>query len=137
MQAIPPWYHFSREFSYIFHSTMDILYLLFGLFIIGIVSRNGWRHHLCWAILAAAASVLSVLQRLEMDVHHYFKMGSAETDYLTAFIINIFAGVVSLYSLVMLWRTLRDLSRPTVQLEPLTVPPAVPSVWPPPPNVRS
>ena len=137
MQAIPPWYHFSREFSYIFHSTMDVLYLLFGLLIVGVVSRTGWRHHLRWAIPAAAASVLSALQRLEMDVHHYLKMGSAETDYLTAFIINIFAGIVSLYSLVMLWRTLRDLSRPKVHLDPLAVPLAVPSVWPPPPNVWS
>ena len=135
MQPIPPWYHFSREFSYIFHSTMDVLYLLFGLLIVGVASRTGWRHHLRWAIPVAAASVLSVLQRLEMDMHHYLKVGTFTTDYLTALIGNILASIVTLYSLVMLWRTLRDLSRHPMSPDPLAVHPAVPNVWPPPPDV--
>ena len=136
MHSLPPWYIALNEFGYVFHSLMDILFIVLGFAIVGIVSRPGWKHHLRWANPFAAAFVLNGIYRLVLDLHHYFHIGSPINEYLTTTLLNYAANAFSLYSAFMLWRTLRDLARHPASPDPLAEQAAPPGVWPPPPVVK-
>ena len=60
---IPPWFIAWYEAEYIFHSIIDLLFIALGFAIVAVVSRPGWRQHLRWASPAAAASVLTGMDR--------------------------------------------------------------------------
>ena len=133
MQSLPVWYVGFREFSYVFHSAADLLFIVFGFLIVGIVARPGWKHHLRWATPSAAACVLTGCERLEMDLHHYLHLGTALSSYFASEILAILATAVSFYSVFMLWRTLRDLSQHLASPDPLAADAMSFNVWPPPP----
>ena len=133
---IPPWFIAWCEAGYIFHSIIDLLFIAFGFAIVGIVSRPGWRQHLCWASPAAAASILTGMDRSVRDLHHYLHFGAAINTDLTSDVLNYGANLVAFYSTFMLWRTLRDLAWPPAAPDPLVEHPAQPGVWPPAPTMR-
>ena len=118
-----------------FHVLADVLLVACGVLIVRVVSCPGWRHHLRWAIPAAAASTLVGLGRLARDLHHYFGIGAPLRTYLAADAFNYLGNLVSLYATFMLWRTLRDLARDPSSPDRLALPPPQPGVWPPPPTV--
>ena len=135
MQHFPPWYIALYEFGYIFHTAIDIAYIVLGFAIVGVVSRPGWKQHLRWASPAAAASVLTGMDRLVLDLHHYFHVGSLVNAYLTSDLLNYTADALSLYSTFVFLKMLRDLlhpATPNLSAEHL----AQPGVWPPAPTVK-
>ncbi len=136
MHNTPPWYIAYYEFGYIFHSVIDAAFIILGFAIVVAVSRPGWKQHLRWASPAAAASVLTGMDRLVLDLHHYFHVGAPVNAYLTSDLLNYGANVVGFYSTFMLWRTLRDLARHPAAPDPLAEQPAQPGVWPPPPTLK-
>ncbi len=133
---IPPWFIAWYEAEYIFHSIIDLLFIALGFAIVAVVSRPGWRQHLRWASPAAAASVLTGMDRLVRDLHHYFHIGATINADLTSDVLNYGANLVALYSTFMLWRTLRDLARHPASPDPLAEHPAQPGVWPPAPTLK-
>ena len=135
MHSLPPWYIGLNEFGYIFHTLMDVLFLVFAFLIIALVSRPGWRQHLRWANPAAAASILQGIYRLIMDLHHYFHIGAPVNAYLAAELCNYGSNILSLYSTFVFWRMLRDIVQHPASPDPLAEQ-APPSVWPPPPVMK-
>jgi len=136
MHNIPPWYIGLIEFGYIFHSVIDMLFIVVGFAVVILVSRPGWRQHLRWATPAAAASVLTGISRLDLDMHHYLGLGARLSVNLAYDLLNYSANVVSFYSAFMLWRTLRDLIQHPASPNPLAEHPPQPGVWPPVPTFK-
>ncbi len=134
MHSLPPWYGGLVEFNYIFHSIFDLLFIIFGLLIVVVVSRPGWNQHLRWASPAAVSSILDGLNRLALDMHHYFGLGARLNIYLTSDLFNYGAVLLSFYSIVMLWRTLRELTRLPASPAQMALQ-SLHGVWPPPPTV--
>ena len=136
MHSIPPWYIALYESSYIFHSVLDIFFIVLSFAVVAAVSRPGLRQHLRWANPAAAGMVLNGIDRLSRDVHHYFHVGTAVNAFLTSDILNYGANFLALYSLFMLWQTLRGLARHPASPDPLAAQEPPPGVWPPPPVMK-
>ncbi len=136
MQNLPPWYLALNEFGYIFHSVVDVLFIVVGFALVILVSRPGWQQHLRWANPAAAASVLTGISRLALNMHHYLNIGTRLNVDITFDLLNYGANVLSFYSVFMLWRTLRDLIRHPASPDPLAEHPAQPGVWPPAPTFK-
>ena len=136
MHSLPPWYLALNEFSYVFHSLVDVLFIVLGFAVIVVVSRPRWKQHLCWANPGAAASVLTGISRLVLDLHHYFGIGTRLNAYLASDLCNYGANILSLYSAFIFWRMIRDLARHPVSLDPLAEQTPSPGVWPPPPVVK-
>ncbi|MGI4789946.1 MAG: hypothetical protein ACRYFS_13980 [Janthinobacterium lividum] len=136
MHSLPPWYVILTEFSYISHTIIDILFIIVGFAIVIVVSRPSWRQHLRWANPAAGSSVLSGIDRMSRDLHHYFHVGTAVNSYLTSELFNYGANFLALYSTFVLWQMLRDLARNPVSPNPLAEQPSQAGVWPPAPIVR-
>ena len=134
MNVIPLWYRLILEFNYVFHSIVDLLFILLAFLIIGAVSRPGRQHHLRWASPLAAGSVLAGCYRLTADLRHYFHVVSPAV-YVASDVLLYLADGASLYGTWMLWRTLRDPARPASP-DPLAVSPAHPGVWPPAPVIK-
>ncbi len=134
MHSLPPWYITFNEFGYIFHSVVDIAFIVVGFAVVILVSRPGWRQHLRWASPAAAASFLVGLSRLTLDMHHYLSIGTRLSVDFTFDLLNYSANVLSFYGAFMLWRTLRDLIRHPASPDPLAEYPTQPGVWPPAPT---
>ena len=70
-----------------------------------------------------------------LDISYYFRIPIADDVYIVSTMLEYMGNVVFLYSVVMLWRTLRDLVRHPASPDPLAQHPAQPGVWPPPPTV--
>ena len=136
MTARPAWADALSEFNYVFHSAIDLVFIVMGFAIIAVVSRPGWQHHLRWANPAAAASILTGVCRTINDLHHYFGVGTAIAAYVTADLFLYGANLVGLYSTFMLWRTLRDLAQRPALPDPLAEQAPPPGVWPPPPVMK-
>ncbi len=136
MQHFPPWYIALNEFGYIFHTAIDIAYIILGFAIVVVVSRPSWRQHLRWASPAAAASVLKGIGRLVADVHHYLHVGAMANTYPTSDLLYYTADALSLYSMFVFLKMLRDLIRHPASPDPLAEYPAQPGVWPPAPTVK-
>ncbi len=135
MAVIPLWYRLILEFNYVFHSVVDLLFIVLAFLIIGAVSRPGWQHHLRWASPLAAASVLTGCYRLTADLRHYLHVVSPAV-YVASDLLLYLADGASLYGTWMLWRTLSALSRHSVSPDPLVQHPPQPGVWPPPPTFK-
>ncbi len=136
MHNLPPWYFAFNEIEYIFHTVIDVAFIIVGFAIVVLVSRPGWKQHLRWASPAAAASVLTGIDRFVRDLYHYFGIGTLLNYYLTSDLFNYAANVAAFYSTFMLWRTLRDLVRHPTSPDPLAEYPAQPGVWPPAPTLK-
>ncbi len=136
MHNPPPWYVAFYEFGYLFHSIADLLFLVFAFLVIALVSRPGWRQHLRWANPAAAASVLTGIDRLIQDLHHYFLIGTPVNAYLAADLCNYAAIILSAYSTVVFWRMLRNIVHHPASADPLAEQALPPGVWPPPPVMK-
>jgi|GEM_PF-2904003 len=136
MHSLPPWYAALSEFSYIFHAAIDVLFIVLGFAIIVVVSRPGWSYHLRWANPGAAASVLTGIYRMVVDLHHYFRVGTPINAFIASELFLYSGEVVALYSTDMLWRTLRDLARHPTSPEPLAERMTALGVWPPPPVMK-
>ena len=134
--VLPLWYTVLGEFNYIFHTLIDVLFIVLGFAIIGVVSRPGWKHHLRWANPAAAATILTGIYRLVLDLHHYFKIGTPLGYYVASDLFNYAGNIVAAYSTYLLWRTLRDMALHPMSPDPLTEQGPPPGVWPPPPVVK-
>ena len=115
---------------------MDVLFIVLAFAIIVVVSRPGWSHHLRWANPAAAASILTGVSRMVLDLHHYFKIGTLFSYYVASDIFNYAGNIVAAYSTYMLWRTLRDLARQPATPDPLADQTTAPGVWPPAPVMK-
>ena len=135
MHHVPPWYIGLVEFGYVFHSVIDMLFIVVGFAVVALVSRPDWRQHLRWASPAAAASVLTGMDRFVRDLHHYFGIGAPISVYLISDLFNYAANITALYSTFMLWRTLLNIIRNPATQDPLAEP-AQPGVWPPAPTLR-
>ncbi len=134
MTQTPSWYFVVTNFSYVFHSLFDLLFIIVGFATVAVVSRPGWRHHLRWASPAAASSVLTGLYRLIVDLHHYLSIGTPAAMYLVSNLFNDTSVVLSFYSAYVLWKMLRDLSCQPDSADPMTQASTSPDVWPPPPT---
>ena len=135
MNVIPLWYRLIFEFSYVFHSIVDLLFILLAVLIIGAVSRPGWQHHLRWARPLAAGAWLTGCYRGLIDVRHYFHV-VGPASYVASDVLLYLADGASLYGTWMLWRTLLDLARNPISPDPLAQHPPQPGVWPPAPAVK-
>jgi len=133
--ALPAWYSGVVEFGYFFYNAASLLFIIVGFLIVGAVSRPGWRHHLRWAFPAVAASVLTGIYRLLLDLHHYLHVGGLAV-YAVADRLHWLSDGISLYAVWTLWRTLRDLAHHPASTDPLALHPAQTGVWPPPPTGR-
>ena len=136
MHSIPPWYIAFNEFGYLFHTAADLFFIVFGFLVVALVSRPGWKQHLRWANPAAAASVLTGIDRLVEDLHHYFHIGKPINAYLTADLFNYSAILLSFYSTFVFWRMIRDLVRHPASPDPFVAQEPPPGVWPPPPVMK-
>lgn len=134
MGVIPLWYRLLFEFNYVFHSVVDVLFIVLAFLIIGAASRPGWRQHLRWASPLAAGSVLTGCYRLVVDLRHYFHVVNPAMYAASDFLLYLADGA-SLYGTWMLWLTLRDLAQPPATPDPLTQSPKT-DVWPPAPAAR-
>ena len=136
MHSPPSWYIAWYELGYIFHSIADLLFIVLGFMTVAVVSRPGWQQHLRWASPAAAASVLTGLERLVLDLHHYLHIGAPVNTYLTTDLLNYAAILLSLYSTFILLKMLQGLVRHPTSPDPLAQHSPPPGVWPPPPVGR-
>lgn len=109
--------------------------VVFGLLIVQTVRQPGLRVHLRWAIPAAGASISaaagSLLRRFSFSGTALQAAFTADTLSLT---IHILAIGLSLYSVWMLWRTLRDIAHKSASPDSVAKTLASPDVWPPPPT---
>jgi len=119
----------------IFEDLRTLLMVVFGLLIVQTVRRPGLRVHLRWAIPAAGASISaaagSLLRLFRFGGNALQSMFTANT---LSLILHILAIGLSLYSVWMLWQTLRDLARQHASSNSMAQAPNSPDVWPPPPQ---
>ena len=122
----------------LFQGATTCLAIVLSFLIVSVVSRPGWRHHLRWAVPAAAASVLVGISRLPLYRFFGF-MGAIQVTVATNVMfvmLYVSATLASLYGVWMLWRTLSGLARFAVSPDPMAQYPPQPGVWPPAPVVR-
>jgi hypothetical protein len=136
MTPRPVWVDSLTLFDYCYYTITDLLFVVFGLLIVFVVSRAGWRQHLRWANSSAISCVLTGCGRFVRDMHFFFGLGSRWNAYLSGTILYDLATVFGLYSTYMLWRTLRDLARHPASPDPLAEHSSLPGVWPPAPTLN-
>lgn len=136
MTARPAWADALTLFDYGYYTLTDLLFIVFAVMIVAVASRPGLRQHLRWANASAASCVLSGCARFIRDLHFFFGTGSRWNSYLFSTVLYFVATAFAFYSTYMLWRTLRDLARPSASPDPLAEPTSPPGVWPPPPMMR-
>ena len=136
MSSRPLWADALTLFDYCFYTITDLLFIVFGLLIVAVVARPGWRHHLRWANPSAASAILTGFARLIRDLHFFFGAGARWNSYIASSIFYYLATVAGLYGTILLWQTLRDLGRSPVSPDAPAQYPPQPGVWPPAPTLR-
>ena len=135
MTARPAWANALSLFDYGYYTLTDLLFVVFAVMIIAVVSRPGLRQHLRWAKASAVSCVLSGCARFIRDLHFFFGIGSPWSSYLFSTILYFAATAFAFYSTYVLWQTLRDLAQRPMSPDSLAEQ-APPGVWPPPPVMK-
>ncbi len=136
MTARPAWADALSLIDYGYYTLTDLLFLVFAIMIVSVVSRPGLRQHLRWANASAASCVFSGCGRFVRDMHFFFGMGSRWNSYLFSTILYFAATALGFYAIYLLWRTLHDIAQRPASPDPLAEQAPPPGVWPPPPAMK-
>jgi len=125
-------------FDYLYHSVLDIFYLIINWFIVGLIARSHWKQHLKWAVPAAIDVSMQCCLRFVYDLHYFLHIDTRMQTYVVGQTFGYIGSVFGIYGTWMFWRTIKQSIQIAAGKDLFTQPfgEAEPGVWPPPPRVQ-